>query len=246
MILSFLIGSILSLVGRIGGDAMELVSYTLSEENLDNENDPFLIGQAHDVIKYLKICLHGNGSLESEFDLGDSLQHIEDIDEVLNGIDNVTTTFRGIIANLPSFTIFQEQIDKRKNYSAEELSLLGITDPDSVIPLQAALETLNNVISSKSEKWSLDGDTTKTCSSGLDSLVEGEYTFHPKYCRPIDRDWVGLSNDNIKDPAKIVSAIVDLVEKLNTFQNKITILKTKYDLYLNSYIDMLVFFRRKN
>ena len=110
MILSFIIGSILSLVGRIGGDAMELVSYTLSEENLNNNEDPFLIGQAKDVKNYLKICLHGNGSLESEFDLGDSLQSIEDIDEVLNGLDDVNQEFNRIKTNLPTFQILNGKI----------------------------------------------------------------------------------------------------------------------------------------
>jgi len=71
-----LIGSLFAIVGKLGNDGMSLVSYVVSKENLENVDDPFLIGKAQDVIKYLKICLHGNGSLESEFDLGDSLEHI--------------------------------------------------------------------------------------------------------------------------------------------------------------------------
>ena len=84
MILSFIVGSMLALVGRVGADAMSLISFVISAENFAN-NDPLLLGELGDAKKYLEICLHGNGSLESEFDLGDSLDYIEDIDRVFDG-----------------------------------------------------------------------------------------------------------------------------------------------------------------
>ena len=247
MILTFFVGSLLALVGRIGGDAMELVSFTLSEENLDNEDDPFLIGQAADVKKYIKICLHGNGSLESEFDLGDSLQRIEDIDEVLNGLDNVTQRFNEIKENLPSFKILRDKIKERIDYTTDEFGLLrkGGSNTD-LIPLQAALKSLNDAIkakSSKRESWGINGEIEKTC----DTFGEGEFIIHPKYCKPIDRTWIPNSNkQDIIDSAIIVSAIVDIVAKLkdtDVFPGKITILKTAYDNYLDSYITILRFLK---
>ena len=248
MILAFFVGSLLALVGRIGGDAMELVSYTLSEENLDNEDDPFLIGQAADVKKYIKICLHGNGSLESEFDLGDSLQRIEDIDEVLNGLDEVTQRFNEIKENLPSFKILKDKIKERIDYTTDEFGLLpkGGSNTD-LIPLQVALKSLNDAIkakSSKQESWGINGEIDKTCDTFGE---EGEFIIHPKYCKPIDRTWIPGSNEqDIIDSAKIVSAIVDIVAKLkdtDVFPGKITILKTAYDNYLDSYITILRFLK---
>ena len=245
MILTFFVGSLLALVGRIGGDAMELVSFTLSEENLDNEDDPFLIGQAADVKKYIKICLHGNGSLESEFDLGDSLQRIEDIDEVLNGLDNVTQRFNEIKENLPSFKRLRDKIKERIDYTTDAFGLLrkGGSNTDR-IPLQVALKSLNDAIKAKSDKqesWGINGEIEKTC----DTFGEGEFIIHPKYCKPIDRTWIRDSNvQDIIDSAKIVSAIVDIVAKLkdtDVFPGKITILKTAYDNYLDSYITILRF-----
>ena len=249
MILAFFVGSILSLVGRIGGDAMELVSYTLSEENLNNDRDPFLIGQAEDVKNYLKICLHGNGSLESEFDLGDSLQRIEDIDDVLNGLDNVTQQFNHLKSNLPSFKTLEEQIKNRTEYRTDQFGLASVDDSSIPILLQDALNSLNNAInphSEKKERWGINGDTSKTCDSNTDTLPEGELTFHPKYCKPIDRDWVlSLGDQNIINYANIISTIVNFVNKLNDNNDPFIImkneLKTAYDNYLNSYIDMLHF-----
>ena len=66
---------------------------------LDNEDDPFLIGQAADVKKYIKICLHGNGSLESEFDLGDSLEHIEEFTK--RSIFSASSTRKTFFSPLP-------------------------------------------------------------------------------------------------------------------------------------------------
>ena len=255
MILAFFVGSILSLVGRIGGDAMELVSYTLSEENLNNDRDPFLIGQAEDVKKYLKICLHGNGSLESEFDLGDSLQRIEDIDEVLNGLSNVTQQFNNIRSNLPAFKTLEEQIKNRTEYRTDEFALLDTSDPENIekaIPLKRALQFLNEAIGqdeNKKERWGINGDTLKTCVDGPDGFSEGEFTFHPKFCKPIDRDWISSislpGGQTIKDFATIVSEIVDKVSKLDpdkgSFIGLKNGLKTRYDNYLNSYIEMIDF-----
>ena len=248
MILSFIIGSILSLVGRIGGDAMELVSYTLSEENLNNDNDPFLIGKADDVKNYLKICLHGNGSLESEFDLGDSLQSIEDIDEVLNGLSNVKEEFNVIKSNLPSFQLFERKIEEKKEYS-DDLTLIE-TDQNNGITFNSALSQLNSAISSKStysEKWDKNDYMDKTCTSVDGNFDPGEFTFHPKKCKPVDRNWVmSADTDNlIKDYARIVSTTVDLVNKLSDEEDEFikgkNELKDKYDKYLNSYISMIDF-----
>ena len=248
MILTFLVGSILSLVGRVGGDAMSLVSFIISRENFQNEENPLLLGQLGDAKKYLNICLHGNGSLESEFDLGDSLDAIEDIDDVLNGIENVTNQFNNIINNLPAFQTFREQIKERTEYQSSDFGLLGVSDTESNIILKIVLPLLNHEIEQegKKETWDIDGDKTKTCVSGNanDGFGLGEYKLHPSTCKPRDRDWIEISsNSKIKDYAEMISVIVDLVSKLNAdpFKSKLNELQRKYNLYMRSYIEMLNF-----
>ena len=251
MILSFFVGSILSLVGRIGGDAMELVSYTLSEENLNNDEDPFLIGQADDVKNYLKICLHGNGSLESEFDLGDSLQHFEDIDEVLNGLDNVTRKFNELRGDLPAIKTFKEQIKDRTQYRTDDIKLIGVST-NYLISLKDTLNSLNNAINNEDnskDNWGISDTEDISCDSGNnnDNIVAGKHKLHPNLCKPDDRDWIIAStNTNIKDPARIISLIVDIIKNLqseasNSFQDKFKLLETKYSAYLDSYIHMIEF-----
>jgi len=250
MILAFLVGSILSLVGRVGEDAMSLVSYIISEENFESE-EPLLLGQMGDAKKYLDICLHGNGSLESEFDLGNSLDAIEDIDEVLMGLDNATQQFNEIKKNLPAFKTFKQQIKDRTDYINSEFGLLGVTNTDSNIILGGILGILplfNHEIEQigKKEYWDIDGDKTKICvQDGPDSFSEGEYKLHPATCKPKDRDWISSSTPKIKDYAKIISSIVDLVGKLNAdqFAGKLQGLEEKYNQYMDSYIQMLKFLK---
>ena len=247
MILTFLVGSILALVGRVGGDAMSLVSFIISKENFQNEENPLLLGQLGDAKKYLNICLHGNGSLESEFDLGDSLDSIENIDGVLMGIENVTNQFNNIIQNLPAFKTFREQIKNRTDYLSSNFGLFGVSNTESNIILRVVLPLLNQEIEQKGikESWDIDGDQTKKCvSRGPDSFPQGEYKLHPSTCKPRDRDWIETSsNSNIKDYSEIISSIVDLVSKLTVdpFKSNLDELEGKYKLYMNSYIEMLNF-----
>jgi hypothetical protein len=248
MIITLLIGSLFAIVGKLGNDGMSLVSYVVSKENLENVDDPFLIGKAQDVIKYLKICLHGNGSLESEFDLGDSLEHIEDIDDVLNKLDNVTQIFNEIKENLPSFKVFRDLIKERTDYTTDKIYLLNNDDSMDFIPLYEALFLLNESIalkSTKKESWSINGE-----KAACNSFGNGEYIIHPQYCKPIDRQWIKDSSDqSIKDPAIIVSAIIDLVAKLkdtsaDSLEKKLSALNALYNEYLNSYLEMLDFLKK--
>ncbi|MBO6244191.1 MAG: hypothetical protein J6O41_06485, partial [Clostridia bacterium] len=250
MIFSFLIGSILALVGRVGDDAMSLVSYILSKENFESE-DPLLLEKMGDAKKYLNICLHGNGSLESDFDLGDSLDAIKNIDEVLNELDIIIYNFTQIKNNLPSFKTFFEQIKNRTDYETSEFELFGVSDTQSNIILSAILTLLNNKIeeAGKGESWDIDGDKTKSCvEGGNDGFDQGNYKLHPSTCKPRDRDWISTDSSEIKEYAEIISTIVDLVSKLNdesdgSFKNKLNKLNKTYDEYIGSYIGMANFLK---
>ena len=246
MVLSFLVGSVLALVGRVGADAMSLISFVISAENFAN-NDPLLLGELGDAKKYLEICLHGNGSLENEFDLGDSLDYIEDIDRVFDGLNNVTQLFNDIRKNLPSFNELKAQINHRKELDTGEILIMEVENPISIIRFSEALSGLNGQIPDDiAESWKVNGDKSKTCDavSGTTSNI----IFHPLECKPIERAWIRhSSSSSLKDYAIIISSIVDMVNNLgndsdiNSFQYKVNSLEQKYHSYLDSYIDMLAF-----
>ena len=261
MILTFLVGSILALVGRIGGDAMSLVSYIMSKENFENEQNPLLLGEMGDAKRYLKTCLHGNGSLESEFDLGSSLNSIEDIDDVLSGIDSARTRFNNIIQNLPAIKTFKKSIENRTEFLTDEFGLLYVSNPETnPINLKLTLSKFNTKVRSKlsndKETWGIgqDREKSKICesSSNDDSgLTSGDiHKFHISNCKPVYRDWIADIADTtdsidsqIKDYAIIISKIVDLVSELSkgNFNTNLNDLELKYSEYMESYIHMLDF-----
>jgi hypothetical protein len=226
---------------------MSLISFVISAENFANGNDSLLLGELGDAKKYLEICLHGNGSLESEFDLGDSLDYIEDIDRVFDGLNNVTQLFNNIKENLPSFNELKAQINHRKELDTEAILITEVGNPDSIISVAEALLRLNNSIpNDKAESWKVDGDRTKKCNEVPETTLN--FIFHPLECKPIDRNWISIyDSSSLKDYAIIISSIVDMVKNLgpdsdsNSFQYKVNSLEQKYHSYLDSYIDMLAF-----
>ena len=255
MILTFLVGSILALIGRIGGDAMSLVSFILSKENFENQQDPLLLGKMGDAKKYLKICLHGDGNLESEFDLGDSLDSINDIDNVLSGLDDVKTRFTEIKGNLRAINTFEEQVNDRSEFKTDEFGLLDVTNSaTNPIKLNLILGAFNRKVSQvqANENWGIgeNRERDKTCvARNTDNTLisnDGENKFHIKDCKPEDRDWIESSTDaEIKDYANIISRIVELALKLkqSSFTTPLSELKTAYEEYLQSYINMIDFLK---
>ena len=263
VIIILLVGSVIALVGKLGDYGMSLISFIISKDNFDNKVNPLLINEFGDAKKYLNICLHGDGNLESEFDLGDSLDSINSIDEVLNNLDNITETFNQLRSELPAFKTFQELIDNRTEYrtdlfwvsdtSNHEVKIIKDTLEDNInIIFKGALTELNKEIKKfgKSESWDVDGNKDKTCDAN-----PGTNVFHPSICKPIDRNWIKELNEpgtsqNIKDYATIISEMVDLVKKLKSseegsFNYKLSSLNQIYKNYLNSYIDMLQFLKEK-
>ena len=249
MFFSFFVGSSLALVGKVGDDAMSLVSYILSEENFDSEN-PFLLNELGEAKKYLNICLHGNGSLESEFDLGDSLNSIENIDEVLLGLDNVTQRFNDIIENLPSIKDFYSKIKERTDYTTDEFGLFGVIDPETNIILEIILKKFNEKISESGESWGIDKNIYTSNACGSSEI--GDNKFHISECKPIDRNWINAitdQNSEIVDYAKMISEIVDKVDtKLNdesdgSFKDNLKNLNDSYYEYMDSYIQMVDFLK---
>ena len=66
MVFSFIFGSVISLLGRAGGDSMSLVSYIMSQENFNKNDSALLINKLGSASKYIETCIHGNGDISKE------------------------------------------------------------------------------------------------------------------------------------------------------------------------------------
>ena len=253
MIVSFIVGSLLGLIGRVGEDMMSVVSYIVSEENFQKPN-PVLLGELGQGKDALEECIVGNGDLSTVFGLDDVTSDFDTINEKKREIREQILSLENITSNYFAYNIIIDQLNKRINF--EENTLLTILTPSSgiqpSITINQIITKLNDAIgNSNDEKWNQEtGDKNFVCSSGQDPTGSpAGNLLHPWYCEPNDRDWVGSSNDaEIQNYAHIATDIVKLLKNLNKTDDgedfRIIMDKTKqaYKKYLDTYLDVLHFF----
>ena len=116
MILSFIVGSLVSLVGRLGGDAMSLVSFIMSKENFNNDENALLLNELGGAKKYLERCIQGNGDIAQELGLGNSLNSFENINTVENDILSIKNIFSQHIINSATYKLIINQLSGQKDH----------------------------------------------------------------------------------------------------------------------------------
>lgn len=89
-IVSFILGGVIGLLGKIGIDLVSVMNFIISEDNL-SANDPEIIGKI-DKADYLIRCLHKDGDLATELDLenkASSIQKLNDLRESLTNLSEI-------------------------------------------------------------------------------------------------------------------------------------------------------------
>ena len=89
-IVSFIVSGFIGLIGIVGKDGTALASYLISEENLESK-EPRILGSS-DSNKYLKVCIHGDGNLKEQLQIGDSMDQLDDLYSLQNEINTHKTT----------------------------------------------------------------------------------------------------------------------------------------------------------
>ena len=267
MILSFLIGSILGLIGRVGGDMMSLVSYIISEENFHNQVNPVLLGELGDGKEALEECILGNGDLSSVFGFDDVASDFNTISQKKREIEEYMVTFRTLSTNYGAYNILVNALKSRTEFTIDpKIKLSGSTSPGSNIlsevkfsQIISKLNSLSNAISeSNGEKWDgISGDKSFLCDTGANADSPGNPNgnlLHPWSCEPNNRDWVynAISSDSVlKNYAQIATDIIQLLKQANDTTNPgdnyyfyMDDTKSSYKVYLDTYMDVLEFFHQ--
>ena len=112
MIVTFIVGAILTLVGTLGNDLVSVVSYFISADNLNAAN-PSLIGS--EPAKYLKTCLIGNGDLSTvlNFSTSSGTQNITQLQTLQIQINQVIIQFNQV-KDSKVIQKYKDNIDKNK------------------------------------------------------------------------------------------------------------------------------------
>ena len=241
LILSFLIGSILGIIGTVGVDAMSLVSYIMSEKNFNSEK-PLILNKIKGKAKnYIQRCIHGDGDISQELNLGDALNSFDDINNVEGNISKVINDFDTIKIQCLTYTRLSEELEKRKNITTRTalLSIQGENKDQerNGIEYESFLEVINTLLNNNN-KWSIESSSTLACNQELST---GD-SYHPFYCKPINK--VTGTSDAYKY-AEILNDIDDMVAyatneaKDDSVRKVINTLKGQYEAYLNGYTGVL-------
>ena len=262
MIIAFIIGSLLSLLGAIGSDMMSVFSYIVSEENFNKGDSAVIINKLEEGKDILKECFIGNGRLTELFNLSDVTDDFDIIQEKKNEIQGYMDEFRERM-NYPSYTYLKSLLENRLQFT-EDTNLI-LLDPQSNTPEAQKIINLDEIIKKLNdspgadEKWNLlEGDKDKICIKDQNDgfAKNSQNVLHPWTCEPYHRDWIeeGLGDTDVTNYAKIATDIIDLlkyakgeIEPANnpnykSYYDILDELKGKYEVYLNKYMDVLEFF----
>ena len=256
MILSFLLGSIIALIGKIGGDFASAFSYIISYDNFNNYENPILIDIFGSGKKIIEEILIGEGNLSKSFNLYEYKENFDSIIKNKKEIEKNLESLTNLKNNYPAYN-FLKSILKNKTefindtelyyYNSDNLFSSDIIDK---INLDEVLYLLNNSIGGfNDERWDIsNGDKNFMCFIGQNEFITSyKNLLHPWACEPIDRYWIQYSNFYVKNYAKISSDIIDLLKFADGtknpgvygFQNYYSILdelKYEYNDYLNKLI----------
>ena len=262
MIIAFIIGSLLSLLGAIGSDMMSVFSYIVSEENFNKGDSAVIINKLEEGKDILKECFIGNGRLTEVFDLSDVTDDFDIIQEKKNEIQGYMDEFRERM-NYPSYTYLKSLLENRLQFT-EDTNLI-LLDPQSNTPEAQKIINLDEIIKKLNdspgadEKWNLlEGDKDKICIKDQNDgfAKNSQNVLHPWTCEPYHRDWIeeGLGDTDVTNYAKIATDIIDLLKyakgeiepadnpNYKSYYDILDELKGKYEVYLNKYMDVLEFF----
>ena len=243
MILTFLIGSIFTLVGTLGKDLTSAVSYIVGEENLGKGEEAILLGEAAEK---LNVCINKDGNITGLINLNDKADSLEKLKDLENKINDLLLKSRILKTQKITYNRYISILDKRDSYS--ETDFYMIKDTGEKIILKDKVSELNTETQSIKDKWVFIKNLGTACSAY--SFHDTEIKFNPYDCDPNTRypstcsecsSFSGISND--------VSAIVNAQNYANGNEAKsirkvIGDLSGDYDNFLDKQIEGLENFAR--
>ena len=259
MIIVFLFGSIIALVGKIGGDSMSVFSYLVSEDNLGEDKETILVGGAKD---YLTTCINGNGNMENQFEFGESIGSFNNIGDAQNKIIYAKNEFQSKMTRV-TYSKIEEELNNRANFNTDLLSLIRDNDDEDILNFGVLLRGINNDANSqeKKEKWDTSCITSdyQCLPNGASDLITAHDSepeticLHPSKCMPINRDWIETivnlatpsdSEKSFIDKVKIIDHMSEIVKTASSstdgsFRKILEGVGNSYTLFLQSYITAL-------
>ena len=263
MIITFLVGSLFGLIGQIGSDAMSVISYIVSEDNLGKNGtggDNILVGSLGEAKGYLDTCVNGDGRIEEEIGLEkDQIDKFNDLYTAEETINQTRDNFTEML-DMATYKYYKGEAEKRENLTTSpqlyklnnnNLDITGTLDFSTILTEMNAKIADEPDVSKKQERWVTNSNSNNICGplNDDDSTIGSNKEFNPLKCSPYHRDWIqSSSNEEINRRAKILTDMLKSVNKdndnsnANKFLRVLQTLSEEYLEYLNQYIDTLDLF----
>ena len=249
MIITFLVGSLFTLIGTIGKDVTSVVSFLISEDNIGEGKETVIIPD--NIKNYLTTCINGKGDIMNDLGLGSEIaEPLDSIKAAQSAIIMARGQFLEIRnSNDNTYKKTKRRLEERMAFKSNELKFYGLDNTDDLkfIDILNSINDEPNVIN-KGESWDINSQSTSECKDGVlpNTINEGDNCFHPKKCLPQYRDWIRTPggetiSSSLTDKAKIITSMDTIVSK-NDFMTALDDLGREYLNFLDSYLNALNFF----
>lgn len=238
MIFTFFIGFIFSLVGQLGSDTMNILSYILSEDNLGENGDNFLSGKIGKYKKYINTCINEEGDIQTLVNIdGEVLDAFVQLYSAEALIDNYMSQF----GNIPkiAYTYAHDKIEDMHKFdlATDDFGyILNERISDNPSPKLYYQESLNS-INSDSDNTGYKG-WSSTCE--LNTCGSGQSCYKLRSSCDIEENVVG---EKAKANAQIIIALDTLIEneysESDGYKKIIEDLGKSYTNFINTYTDVL-------
>ena len=247
MFLTFLIGFLFTLIGTIGKDFVQIVSFIISEENLGKENIDEII-LLDDAAKKLEICINKDGEIINELGINlENMDQLNDLQETETKISELEVTMNELKNQRVAYKNYSEILDKRAHYSSLDFGLKKIGETN-LLNLKDKLNELNSKTKVQvNERWGFECSTSCSEISGPScTYSETETCFNLK-----NSDCISSPPDNSKIEERYSTCsnletisqsngpIINIIIHIQNYENTNAIIKQAIDSINTAYTEFL-------
>ena len=244
VILIFISGGAICLIGRLARDIFETFSFAISSRNLLSPS-PKIFENAYEASECLDICINGNGELAERLGIASDLEKVGDLKTLSEGldlmIDSLITKRDTTVHQDYVFEEITNEVNKRF-YNQMDYGFIK-KGTQETLTLSQALNQLNQKIETCSidETWSFSCNPSSNCNSALN---EGG-CMNLDTCKNFLRTRYIAAN-SADSPCQAAEESIGIIERIfssidyahssnaNSINTQATTVKSAYTTFLNS------------
>ena len=177
VIIGLVVGIVSGFIGCLIKNMSQVIQHTLTTKNLRDDNP--VVFEKNPYIKYLDVCINGDGNLAKELNLTEDFEILKNISNISISTDDIKND-----TVLPKSPLINNYIDSIQNKLKENYLNIEYYNVDDELPFNIAeiITEINNYVSGKYAK-----NKQETCSINeiwSTKTSEEGYTYNNDYPKP--------------------------------------------------------------